>query len=146
MMGALRYALDEAVVSLWRGRRSGVLSTATIGIALFVLGGFLLFTSNLDRLGDEWSRAAELSVYLVDEVTAADRALVERLLVPGPLVASVEFVSKEAALQRFKQTFRIKWRQSMSQKMQSTLLARRWSRLRQTWNALKLKRTMPTSS
>ena len=98
MMGALRYALDEAVVSLWRGRRSGVLSTATIGIALFVLGGFLLFTSNLDRLGDEWSRAAELSVYLVDEVTAADRALVERLLVPGPLVASVEFVSKEAAL------------------------------------------------
>ena len=39
LMRALRYAFDEAVASLWRGRRSGVLSTATIAVALFVLGG-----------------------------------------------------------------------------------------------------------
>ena len=38
-MRALRYAFDEAVVSLWRGRQSGILSTATIAVALFVLGG-----------------------------------------------------------------------------------------------------------
>ncbi len=37
-MRALRYAFDEAVASLWRGRRSGILSTATIAVALFVLG------------------------------------------------------------------------------------------------------------
>ena len=104
-MRALRYACDEAFVSLWRGRRSGVLSTATIGVALFVLGGFLLFTSNLDRLSDEWSRSAGMSVFLHDEATAADRAEVERLLTPGTIVASVEFVSKEQALLRFKQTF-----------------------------------------
>ena len=42
LMRALRYAFDEAVASLWRGRRSGILSTATIAVALFVLGGFLL--------------------------------------------------------------------------------------------------------
>ena len=37
-MRALRYAFDEAVLSLWRGRQSGALSTATIAVALFVLG------------------------------------------------------------------------------------------------------------
>ena len=57
-MRALRYAFDEAVVSLWRGRRAGVLSTATIAVALFILGAFFIATSNLERLGDEWGRSA----------------------------------------------------------------------------------------
>ena len=52
-MRALKYAFDEAVASLWRGRQSGALSTATIAVALFVLGVFLLVTSNLERLGSE---------------------------------------------------------------------------------------------
>lgn len=105
MLRALRYALDEASASLWRGRGSGLLSTGTIGVALFVLGGFLLATSNLRRLGDEWSRAAEMSVYLNDDATDADRAVIEGIIVPGPVVAGFEFVSKTAALGRFKQTF-----------------------------------------
>jgi cell division transport system permease protein len=104
-MRAIAYAFDEAIASLWRGRQSGILSTATIAIALFVLGAFLLITSNLQRLGDEWSRAAELSVYLKDDASAADRARVEQLLAPGEVVASFEFVSQADALTRFKQTF-----------------------------------------
>ena len=65
--------LMKRSASLWRGRRSGLLSTATIAIALFVLGAFLVVTSNLERLAEEWSGAAELSVYLDDE-SGADRA------------------------------------------------------------------------
>jgi cell division transport system permease protein len=104
-MPALRYAFDEAVRSLWRGRQSGLLSTMTIALALFVLGAFLLVTSNLERLGEEWSQAAEMSVYLKDDVTAQDRAAIERLLAPSDLVVSHEFVSKPEAVARFKQTF-----------------------------------------
>ena len=73
-MQAIRYSLEEAARSLWRGRQSGMLSTATIALALFVLGAFLLVTANLERLGAEWSSAAELSVYLKDDATAQDRA------------------------------------------------------------------------
>jgi cell division transport system permease protein len=102
---ALRYATEEAALSLWRGRQAGLLSTLTIALALFVLGGFLLVTANLDRLGSEWSRAAELSVYLKDDVTDAQRRAVEAALAPGDLVAAHEFVSKSDALVRFKQTF-----------------------------------------
>jgi len=104
-MRAIRYAFDEAVASLWRGRQSGILSTATIAVALFVLGGFLLVTSNLDRLSVEWGRAAEISVYLKDDVTPADRGDIERLLAPGDTVTSFEFVSKDEALRRFKTMF-----------------------------------------
>ena len=104
-MRALRYALEEAVASLWRGRQAGLLSTLTIALALFVLGGFLVVTANLERLGAEWSNAAELSVYLKDEVTAEERRAVEAMLAPGDLVAAHEYVSKVDALARFKQTF-----------------------------------------
>ena len=102
---ALRYATEEAALSLWRGRQAGILSTLTIALALFVLGGFLLVTANLDRLGTEWSRAAELSVYLKDDLTGEQRRAVEAALAPGDVVASHEYVSKSDALLRFKQTF-----------------------------------------
>ncbi len=104
-MHALRYAFDEAVASLWRGRQSGLLSTATIAVALFVLGVFLLATSNLERLSRDWSRTAELSVYLDDAATPEERSAIERLVAPGALVAGHEYVSKAEALKRFKQTF-----------------------------------------
>jgi cell division transport system permease protein len=105
MMRVLRYAFDEAVRSLWRGRQSGLLATATIALALFVLGGFLLVTGNLERLGAEWSRAAELSVYLKDDISPEDRRAIEELLAPGDTIASHEYVSKADALVRFKETF-----------------------------------------
>jgi cell division transport system permease protein len=104
-MRAWRYAFDEAMASLWRGRRSGALSTTTIAVALFVLGAFLIMTSNLQRLGREWSNSAQLSVYLTDGVTATERATIERTLAPGSVVASAQFVSKADALARFKKTF-----------------------------------------
>jgi cell division transport system permease protein len=104
-MRALRYALEEAAISLWRGRQAGLLSTLTIALALFVLGGFLVVTANLERLGVEWSRAAELSVYLKDDVTAAQRRAIEMVLAPGDMVAGHEYLSKADALVRFRQTF-----------------------------------------
>ena len=104
-MRALRYAFEEAFTSLWRGRQAGLLSTLTIALALFVLGGFLIVTANLERLGSEWSNAAELSVYLKDDITPAERRTVEAALAPSDLIAAHEFVSKSDALARFKQTF-----------------------------------------
>ena len=104
-MRALRYAFDEALVSLWRGRQSGLLSTVTIAVALFVLGGFLLVTSNLERLSAEWGRAAEMSVYLTDEATTAERAAIEAALASSPIIVAREYVSKADAVARFKRTF-----------------------------------------
>jgi cell division transport system permease protein len=104
-MRAFRYALDEAIRSLWRGRQSGLLSTATIALALFVLGAFLLVTANLERLGAQWSSAAEMSVYLKDDVTPDARRAIEGALAPNDLIAGHEYVSKAEALVRFKQTF-----------------------------------------
>lgn len=104
-MRAIRYAIEEAALSLWRGRQAGILSTLTIALALFVLGAFLIVTANLDRLGVEWGRAAELSIYLKDDVTPEERRAIEAAVAPNDVVATHEYVSKADALARFKQTF-----------------------------------------
>src|SRR5207249_8223519 len=57
------------------------------------------------RLGVEWSRSAELSIYLKDDVTPAERRAVELAVAPSDIVAAHEYVSKADALARFKQTF-----------------------------------------
>jgi len=104
-MRVLRYSFHEALGSLWRGRQSALLSTSTIALALLVLGGFLIATANLQRLGAEWSSAAEMSVYLEDQITEAQRSAIEAALAPSEIVASREYVSKGTALSRFKETF-----------------------------------------
>ena len=104
-MRALRYAFDEAAASLWRGRRSGAMSMATIALALFVLGAFLIVTSNLERLGVEWGSSADMSVYLNDTVTPAERSAVEGTLDAGGVVTGRKYVSKADALARFRRTF-----------------------------------------
>ena len=104
-MRALRYSFHEALGSLWRGRQSALLSTSTIALALLVLGGFLIATANLQRLGAEWSSAAEMSVYLEDQITDQQRTAIEVALAPSEIVASREYVSKSTALSRFRETF-----------------------------------------
>lgn len=105
MIEALQYFLGEASVSLWRGRRSTVLSTLTIAAALFVLGVFLAATANLERVVERWGAAAELSVYLRDDATSGDRAAAEHLLRADRSVSAVEYVSKDDALARFRRDF-----------------------------------------
>jgi cell division transport system permease protein len=104
-MRALSYFLDEAVASLSRGLKTAIIATATIAVAFVVLGGFLILTTNLERLFGRWQQAAEFSVYLGDGVTMPQRTAAEKSLRSSPLVANIEIVTKEEALRRFKQNF-----------------------------------------
>jgi cell division transport system permease protein len=102
---ALAYAFNEAVASLWRSRRSALLAMLTIAAGLFVLGFFLVVQTNLRRVLDRWSQAAELAVYLKDDATADQRQTVEALMDRSGLTASRVYVSKEDAAARFRQDF-----------------------------------------
>ena len=105
LFAGLKYFVSEAAIGLWRGRRSTALSTLTIAAALFVLGVFLTVTANLDALVARWSASAELSVYLQDDVSLADRAEVQRALRGDRLVREVQLVTRDEALARFRRDF-----------------------------------------
>ena len=104
-MRAVRYFFDEALASLGRGFNTALIATATISVAFVVLGGFLIVTSNLERVFTQWQDAAEFSVYLSDAVTPDQRALIEKTLRDDAVVDAVQPVSKDEALRRFRQNF-----------------------------------------
>jgi cell division transport system permease protein len=105
MIAGLTYFVTEAWSSLWRNRAAALLSLLTIAIATFVLGLFLIIAGHAQRTVDRWSRSAELSVYLRDEVSAEQRDAVRQMLGADRSVAGIEFVSKTEALARFREAF-----------------------------------------
>lgn len=104
-MNALRYACREAVASLWRRRGASALAMSAIGLAMLVLGALLLLTSNLERVVGDWASGAELSVFLRDSVTDAERRALEAMLDGEPAVAGRVAVTKAQALERFRRDF-----------------------------------------
>ena len=104
-MTVIGYSIEEALASLRRSGTSAAVSVVTIAIAFITLGGFLLLSVNLQDELDRWLEAAEISVYLQETATGADRAAIEDFLRARPEVAGVEYVSKERALQRFRTDF-----------------------------------------
>ncbi len=104
-MGRIRYYLEEATASLGRARASNALAVATIGLALFVFGALVLVTSALDRVTAGWSAAAEMSVYLRDDVTPDQQAALGSTLDASGLVERRAFVSKADAAARFRRDF-----------------------------------------
>jgi cell division transport system permease protein len=104
-MRALSYFFSEAAESLWRSRRAAVLSMLTIATGLFVLGFFLMINANLQRVIAGWSDAAELAVYLRDDVTQEQTAALSDMVSKSGLAASVQFISRDDARREFARDF-----------------------------------------
>lgn len=104
-MSVLRYAFEEARASLVRGGRGAFMSMGTIAIAFVALGGFLLVTSNLQRYVQQWMESAELSVFLRDEAETDEREAVRARLSGDAGVLSVDYLTKDQALERFQADF-----------------------------------------
>lgn len=104
-MTVIGYSFEEALASLRRSGRSALVSIGTIAIAFVTLGGFLLASVNIQDVLDRWLEAAEISVYLADTASEADRIVVEAFLRGRPEVVDVEYVSRERALERFRTDF-----------------------------------------
>ena len=104
-MHAIRFFLTEAVGSAWRGRGAALLAIATIALSLFVLGVFLLLNANLQQVVSRWSEAAELSVYLADDVPDEALRRIDEMAKASGMTDRVEYVSKDEALRRFRADF-----------------------------------------
>jgi cell division transport system permease protein len=104
-MRALKYFLNEATESLLRGWRSAALAVLTITAGLFVLGFFLMVNSNLQRVVGRWSESAEMSVYLMDDVTREQLRALETVIAQSGLADHRQYLSKADAVARFREDF-----------------------------------------
>jgi cell division transport system permease protein len=106
LLRAISYFLSEALTSLWRSRLVNAVSIGTIAVSLFVLGSFLTLASALSGLVARWTDTVQVIVYLDDDVEPRVLTSLENRLRAEAAVASVELVTREQALARFRGMFR----------------------------------------
>ncbi len=106
ILRALAYFFAEASTSLWRSRLMNALSVGTIAVSLFVLGAFLTIASNLNEVVARWSRKVQVTFYLTDGLEGPVRESLVGRLKDDPAVESVEVISRDQALERFRALFR----------------------------------------
>lgn len=102
---ALAYFFREAALNLARSWKISLVAVSTIAISLFVGGGLLLLTGNLERLVDEWRGEAKVVVYLRTGVTPEAAAPLRARLAAAPWAQRVEAVSAAEARRRFESYF-----------------------------------------
>ncbi len=97
----LSYFIEEGFRSLRHNRFMSVVAIVTIGFALMIFGAFLIVYSNVQQITDGWIREVEVTAYLREGISddAADE--IKKRLWENREIASVVYVSREQALQRF---------------------------------------------
>jgi cell division transport system permease protein len=106
LLRALSYFVEEAATSLWRSRLVNSVSVGTIAVSLFVLGSFLTVATSLGRVVSRWTDKIQVIVYLEDGIEQRVLASLENRLRADPAVESIDPVSRELALKRFRALFR----------------------------------------
>lgn len=94
------YALSEAFAAFRRAPVLTGLSSAMVGLALYVVGLFGLATYNLQLALSAVEERVEIAVYLRDDARQSEIDLVLTELAAMPEVRAVTFVSKRDALDR----------------------------------------------
>lgn len=104
-MRALKYFVNEATESLLRSWRAAMLAILTIAAGLFVLGFFLMVNSNLQRVVGRWSEAAEMSVFLKEDVTKEQLQALDAAVAQSGLAVERKHMTKKDAVARFREDF-----------------------------------------
>lgn len=94
------YALREAAAAFKRAPVLTGLSSAMVGLALYVVGLFGMATYNLQLALTSVEERVEVAVYLRDDARQSEIDLAVSELAAIPEVRSVSFVSKRDALER----------------------------------------------
>ncbi len=87
--------------------KNGLMSLASLFIivaCLFVLGVFLVFTVNLNYMGEQMANQCQIQVYITDEAAAGEqKQTINKAIANIPGVNEITFESGEETFRRFKE-------------------------------------------
>ena len=102
MITRSRYFLKQAKNSLRESLGVSLLTTATISVALLLLGLYVALLQNLEHLTLSWGRVANVVVYLQDELSSETLLEIQQKVESDELVDSAVLVKAAEALERFR--------------------------------------------
>jgi len=98
-----RYFFSETFISLKRNFFMGFTAITTVAITLFIVGFFVLIVYDVQGIITSIKSEVELAVYLEDEISEELKDYIEQEIIDWDETDTVKYVSKEQALERFKE-------------------------------------------
>ncbi len=102
MITTLKRIIKTAVVSLWRNRWLSLASTLVMVITLIIISVFVSLTIVANKVTDGLEKKIDMAAYLEDTVSEDQVFELQKLITRREDVVSVNYVSKEEALERWK--------------------------------------------
>ena len=100
------YFVREACRRMWVSKRTSFVAVAMIAISLTILGGFLLVSENLTTAVTRWQEGrSRVTIFLDVDATPEQIHSIDQRLAAMPDTARRHFITREAALRRFKSYF-----------------------------------------
>lgn len=99
------YFFKESLVSLKRNGWMSVASVLTVAISLFVCGVFFLVVLNVNNVADSIESSVEIRAYLNEDISKGDIDPLKEKIGALPGVKSVDFISRDEALDSLKSQF-----------------------------------------
>lgn len=96
------YFLIEALKSLFRNGMMSVASVSIVAVSMLILGSFLILFFNSNHIASYLENTVQVSVYMKNDVTEDDINIVGSEIAALPGVVEVKTVTKEQAMERFK--------------------------------------------
>jgi len=98
----IEYYIREVFISLRRNNWMSVASIGTVAVSLFIFGMFLMMVMNMNKLAENMESQVQINVYLLDKVDREQARDIEKDLREIEGVETVGFVTKDEAMERFK--------------------------------------------
>jgi cell division transport system permease protein len=104
----VKYVLNEVLVGLWRNVTMTVAMIITMSVSLTMLGASVLLYMQVDQMKNFYYGEIEVSIFLREDVTDAQRTAISQAIDSNPLKDTVTYESRDQAFEKFK----VLWRDS----------------------------------
>jgi cell division transport system permease protein len=104
----VKYVLNEVLVGLWRNVTMTVAMIITMSVSLTMLGASVLLYMQVDQMKNFYYGEIEVSIFLREDVTDAQRTAINQAIDSNTLVDSKTYETREQAFEKFK----VLWRDS----------------------------------
>ncbi|MCE5286476.1 MAG: permease-like cell division protein FtsX [Pelosinus sp.] len=102
-ISTMEYFVKESFTSLRRNSLMSFASISTVALSLLILGLFLIMVLNMNKMAASLESQVQISVYLQDDLKSLEVQDIGKKIEKLPGVNQALFVSKQEALERFKQ-------------------------------------------
>ena len=99
------YVLRETGQNLWRNVLSSAAAVITIGVSLWLFGGFFLFNYAVDNATARWEGGIEFVVWMQPEASLEQDDNIRTSIETSPSIRSWTYVNQEETLEEFREIF-----------------------------------------